>query len=287
MTQVVVITGGSSGLSLSIAKQLLTKNLTIYATLRNPDKKQELIKALGHEAQNAHVKIMDVSKADSVINCIKEIIEEQGHIDYLINNAGMGYAKTTEEASEDEINQLMNINYMGVVRTTKAVLPHMREAKKGHIINISSVGGLVGQPFNEIYCASKFAVEGYTESLATYVGPHFNIHFTVVEPGGIQTPFFQNIEKNEGMPTLENIEAYAPLLNRYAENFQKRHDAATSHDVYQTPEQVAEKIHTCMMMEKPPLRLRTSTWGEEFCSLKTQADPTGKLLADKIYETML
>lgn len=287
MRQVVVVTGASSGLGLSITKRLIKNNMTVYATLRNPGKQEDLLHALGDKVNNVHVKVMDVNDSDSVNRCVKEIIASEGHIDYLINNAGMGYVKTTEEATEDEMKQVMNVNFMGVVRTTKAVLPHMRQAEKGHIINISSVGGLVGQPFNEIYCASKFAVEGYTESLATYVGPHFNIHFTVVEPGGIQTAFFQNIEKNEGMPTLKNIEAYAPLLHRYAENFKKRHATATNHDVYQSPEEVAEKVHACMLLDNPPLRLRTSEWSEAFCRLKTEADPTGSVLSKKIYETLL
>ncbi|POC77784.1 short-chain dehydrogenase/reductase, partial [Vibrio vulnificus] len=84
-------------------------------------------------------------------------------------------------------------NLMGVIRMTKAVLPYMRNQREGRIINISSVGGLVGQPFNEIYCATKFGVEGYTEAMASYVQPEFNIKFTLIEPGGIQSEFTNNV----------------------------------------------------------------------------------------------
>ncbi|MEJ7528191.1 SDR family NAD(P)-dependent oxidoreductase, partial [Staphylococcus lugdunensis] len=85
------------------------------------------------------------------------------------NNAGAGFVKTTELATDEEIMWQVNLNLMGVIRMTKAVLPTMRSQRDGRIINISSVGGLVGQPFNEIYCATKFGVEGYTESMASYV----------------------------------------------------------------------------------------------------------------------
>lgn len=85
---------------------------------------------------------------------MQTVIERHGRIDVRINNAGMGYAPSLEQADEDDIQKILDINYMGVVRCTKAVLPHMRQARAGHVINISSVGGLVGQPFNEIYCVA-------------------------------------------------------------------------------------------------------------------------------------
>jgi NAD(P)-dependent dehydrogenase (short-subunit alcohol dehydrogenase family) len=107
----------------------------------------------------------------------------EGKIDVLINNAGAGFVRTVEQATEEEIRWVTDVNYFGTVRCIKEVIPHMRSARSGHIINISSVGGLVGQPFNELYCASKFAVEGLTEAMATYMEPAFGIKFTVVEPG--------------------------------------------------------------------------------------------------------
>lgn len=92
----------------------------------------------------------------------------------------------------------MDINFWGVMRCTKAVLPAMRAAKPGHVVNISSVGGLVGQPFNEIYCGAKFAVEGFTEALTSYVTPGFGVNFSLIEPGGIATQFANTVLKEIG-----------------------------------------------------------------------------------------
>lgn len=105
---------------------------------------------------------MDVTKLDSIKSAVEFIIQEEGRIDILINNAGAGFNKTTEQATDEEINWQLNLNLMGVIRMSKAVLPIVRSQREGRVINISSVGDLVGQPFNEIYCAAKFGVEGYT-----------------------------------------------------------------------------------------------------------------------------
>jgi len=161
-----------------------------------------------------------------------------------------------------------------VVRCTKAVMPHMRTSRKGHIVNISSVGGLVGQPFNEIYCAAKFAVEGYTEGLASYIEPGFNVKFTIVEPGGIRTEFasnvFSNVQANGGVPEDE----YKPIMDAY---LAKARERAGAGGVYQTAQEVADVVVSCVESADPPLRCRTSEWGENFCRLKTTADPTGRL----------
>lgn len=287
MSHVVLVTGASSGLGMALSILLAQKGFCVYATMRNTENKMKLLNACKDKGVSLFVKALDVSKPQSVTKCVKEIIEKEGNIDYLINNAGVGYAKTTEETSEEEIQTVMDVNFMGVVRTTKAVLPYMRKANKGHIINVTSVGGLVGQPFNEIYCASKFAVEGYTESLASYVGPHFNIHFTMIEPGGMETNFFENIQKSKGIPELKNNQEYASLFNRYLAGFKNRHDDSTRNPAYQTASDVAHKIHDCIQMKTPPLRMRTSEWGNQFCELKTKADPTGNLLSESIFNSLL
>ena len=121
------------------------------------------------------IRQLDVEQTSSVEACIADMMATEGRIDVLVNNAGAGFVRSTEQATEDEIRRVMDVNFMGVVRCTKAVMPHMRAAASGHIVNISSVGGLVGQPFNEIYCAAKFAVEGYTEAMASYLEEGFGI----------------------------------------------------------------------------------------------------------------
>ena len=132
---------------------------------------------------------LDVTDIKSINSAVKTIIEKDNRIDILVNNAGAGFAKATEQSSEEEIRWVTEVNYHGVVFCTQAVLSYMRNQKSGRIISITSVGGLVGQPFNELYCGAKFAVEGFMEGLATYVSDAFNIKISNIEPGGIATEF--------------------------------------------------------------------------------------------------
>jgi NAD(P)-dependent dehydrogenase (short-subunit alcohol dehydrogenase family) len=148
----------------------------------------------------------------------------------------------------------------------------MRKARSGHIINITSVGGLVGQSFNEFYCAAKFAVEGYTESLATYIQPIFGVKFSLVEPGGIRSEFatsiFAQIEATGGLVEDE----YSPILEKFIAGAQKR---AGEDGVYQTSGEVADVVIELAKSENPPIRVRTSPWSEHFTQLKTLSDPDG------------
>src|SRR5579885_1691531 len=169
MKRNVLITGTSSGLGLETAILFARNGDKVFATMRDLSKKSQLLTRIENEKLDIDLLQLDVTDEASVMTCIEKIIASAGHIDILINNAGGGFAKTTEQATEEEIKWVTDLNFFSVVRCTKAVLPTMRKFKKGRIINISSIGGLVGQPFNEFYCASKFAVEGYTEALASYV----------------------------------------------------------------------------------------------------------------------
>lgn len=276
--KVIVITGCSTGLGLETAVLMASKGHKVYGTMRNTSKSDLLIETAKKAEVEVIVKQLDVTNTDSVNNCMAEIMTVEGRIDVLVNNAGAGFIRTTEQATEAEIKWQLDLNFMGVVRTTKAVLPYMREVKKGHIINISSVGGLVGQPFNEIYCASKFAVEGYTESLASYVQPAFNINFSTIEPGGIISEFANNaltqFTESGGMVD----DPYKPILECYIASAQKRSGSG----IYQTSKEVAEVVATCIESSNPPIRMRTSKWAEEFSGLKTVADPDGKKLQAQV-----
>jgi NAD(P)-dependent dehydrogenase (short-subunit alcohol dehydrogenase family) len=214
------------------------------------------------------------------------MVATEGRIDVLVNNAGAGFIRTTEQATEDEIRWVMDVNFMGVVRCTKAVMPLMREARRGHIVNISSVGGLVGQPFNEIYCAAKFAVEGYTEAMASYIEEGFGLRFSIVEPGGIQSDFVKNVLAKVEATGGVRQDSYLPLLQRYLGRGRDR-AAAEREGVFQSSDEVARVVADCIDSENPPLRLRTSPWAEEFCRFKTAADPTGKLQQAAVVSRLL
>ncbi len=181
--------------------------------------------------------------------------------------------RTTEQAPEADIAWAMDVNFTGVVRCTKAGIPHMRRARAGHVINISSVGGLVGQPFNEIYCAAKFAVEGFTESLTAYMTHSFGINFTAVEPGGISSEFAANVMKQVGESGGMLDDEYLLILQKYIGGAATRQSGS---DIYQTADQVAAVVVDCIGAANPPVRTRTSKWSEDFTTLKSGLDPDGK-----------
>jgi len=286
MKRNILITGTSSGVGYEASLLFSRNDFKVYATMRNLKKSEELKKHIKDENLDIEILKLDVTNQSSINSAINTVIEKEGKIDILLNNAGAGFAKTLEETSEEEINWVTDVNYLGVVRTTKAVLPHMRKQRAGHIINITSVGALVGQPFNEIYCGAKFAVEGFTESLATYVGTTFNIKFTLVEPGGIATEFMKSaIEKTTVDGQLAKGE-YLPIFEKYLAGSQKR-ATESKVAVYQTGKEVAEVILQVVNTETPPLRIRTSAWANEFCELKTKADPTGLKLINEVKKNFL
>ncbi|WP_299771421.1 SDR family oxidoreductase [uncultured Tateyamaria sp.] len=284
MSKVILITGCSSGLGISLAVQAAQAGHKVYATMRNLDKRTALDEAAEAAGVTLNVAQLDVQDSASIAACVEDVLGAQGHVDVLINNAGAGFVRSTEQASEDDINWVMDVNFMGVVRCTKAVIAHFRERRAGHVITISSVGGLVGQPFNEIYCAAKFAVEGYMEAMASYISPHFGINFTVVEPGGIASEFAANVikqvEETGGMLDDE----YLPILQKYVGGSQTRQAGS---DIYQTADEVAAVVMECVASDAPPIRTRTSKWGEAFCALKTDLDPDGKKLQQQVVDTFL
>ena len=271
MPKVILITGTSTGLGMATAVQAAQAGHTVYATMRNTQKRGTLDAAAQVAGVTLNVLQLDVQDADSVNAAVDTVIAEQGRIDVLINNAGMGYVRSLEQAEESDIQKILDINYTGVTRCIKAVMPHMRKARAGHVINISSVGGLVGQPFNEIYCGAKFAVEGLTEAMASYITPAFGIHFTAVEPGGIASEFantvLEQVEQTGGM--LED--EYLPILQKYITGSQDRQETG----IYQTADEVAAIVMKVMGSEHPPVRTRTSEWSEDFSKLKTGLDPDG------------
>ena len=171
---------------------------------------------------------------------------------------------------------------MEVVQCVKAILPHMRAARSGHVAAITSVGGLVGQPFNEIYCGSKFAVEGYIESLASYVGPAFGLDFSAVEPGGIESEFVNTVLMKFGATGGMLEDEYLPILQKYLGG-----RAARAGGIIQTCEEVAAVVMSCLATKKSPIRMRKSPWSEEFTRLKTASDPDGGLIQARVINEML
>lgn len=286
MKQNVLITGTSTGVGFESAILFAQNNYKVYATMRNLEKADALQQVIHEKNLDIEILPLDVTKTDTIKSAVDTIIQKDGKIDVLINNAGAGFAKTTEQASTEEIRWVTEVNYHGVIFCTQAVLPFMRKQKSGQIITITSVGGLVGQPFNELYCGAKFGVEGYMEALATYISDAFNINITCVEPGGIATEFMTSATDKTAVDGQFATGEYLPIFERYLAGNQKRASEGKE-QVYQTGFEVAEEVLKVAKMDRAPLRVRTSKWAEKFCELKTMADPDGTKIVTQIKESFL
>ena len=286
MKRNVLITGTSTGVGFESAILFAQNGFKVYATMRNLKKAAPLQKKIEEDNLDIELLPLDVTKMESIEAAVQTIIKKEGKIDILVNNAGAGFAKTTEQSTEEEIRWVTEVNYHGVVFCTQAVLPYMRKQKSGQIISITSVGGLVGQPFNELYCGAKFAVEGFMEGLATYVSDAFNIKITCVEPGGIATEFMTSAIEKTAVEGQFATGEYLPIFERYMAGNQKR-ATESKESVYQTGKEVAEVVLNVAKNENPPLRIRTSKWAEDFCNLKTEADPDGTKIVNQIKDSFL
>jgi NAD(P)-dependent dehydrogenase (short-subunit alcohol dehydrogenase family) len=181
--RVVLITGASSGVGQSTARLLAQRGYAVFGTSRNP--------ANAEPTPAAEMLPLDVRVDDSVRACVDAVFSRAGRLDVLINNAGHELAGALEELSSEEAQAQFETNLFGVVRMVNAVLPFMRQQKRGQIVNVSSLSGLSAIPFLGIYSASKFALEGYTEALRHEVKP-FNIHVSLTEAGFLRTPMMNN-----------------------------------------------------------------------------------------------
>ncbi len=286
MKKNVLITGTSTGVGFETAILFAQSGYKVYASMRNLKKSDTLKNKI--EADNLDIEILqlDVTDTQSIHAAVTKITDQDGKIDLLVNNAGAGFAKTTEQSTEDEIRWVTEVNYHGVIFCTQAVLPFMRKQKSGQIISVTSVGGLVGQPFNELYCGAKFGVEGFMEGLATYVSDAFNIKITCVEPGGIATEFMTSAIEKTAVEGQFATGEYLPIFEQYMAGNQKRANESKE-QIYQTGLEVAEEILKVAKMEKAPLRVRTSKWAEKFCELKTKTDPDGTKIVNQIKESFL
>jgi NAD(P)-dependent dehydrogenase (short-subunit alcohol dehydrogenase family) len=180
-----LITGVSSGFGLELARAALARGDTVVGTLRQraqADTFEQLAPT------RAHAVLLDVNKLADVEPAVQQAMRRAGHIDVLVNNAGYGLFGAVEEVSDAEARDVMDTNFFGALAVIRAVLPHFRERRAGHIFNVASVAGVIGFPGCGLYSASKFALEGMTEALATELAP-FGIRVTIVEPGGFRTNF--------------------------------------------------------------------------------------------------
>ena len=206
MKKTILITGASSGFGRETAKLFQQKGWNVIATMRSPEKETEL-----STLSNVFVTKLDVTDKQSIQNAVTAGIERFGKIDVLVNNAGYGALGVFEGATEEQVKQQFEVNLFGLIAVIKAVLPGMRQHRSGTIINISSVGGRITFPFSSLYHATKFAVEGLTESMQYELNP-LGIHLKIVEPGGYKTEF---AGRSMTLFNIDGLDEYQPAFNKF------------------------------------------------------------------------
>ena len=231
--QVIIITGASSGFGKATAEFLSAKGHIVYGLCRREMQDSDI-----------HYRQCDVRNREQIATVVAEIVKEQGRVDVLINNAGMGIGGALELATDKEIDLQMGTNFMGCVNMCQAVLPYMRKARRGKIINLSSIGGVMGLPYQGFYSASKFAIEGFTEALDAEV-TGFGIRVCMVEPGDFATGFTGSRKNSQA---TMNDPDYGPIFKRSLAIIEKEENGGLQ------PEVLARRIVKLVEQKKPPLR---------------------------------
>lgn len=233
----IFITGASSGLGKATARLFADKGWKVIATMRSPGKETELTKL-----DNVILLPLDVTKPEQITMAAKDATE-MGAVDVVFNNAGYGLAGPFEGAKDEEITDEIETNLLGVMRVTKAFLPHFRERGTGTFITTTSIGGLAAFPFNSVYHATKWGLEGWSESLSFELSP-FGITVKTVSPGGIKTDF-----AGRSLQLTEH-KAYAGQMERILPVFMSEERQKT----YSTAEQIAEVVYEAATDGKDQLR---------------------------------
>ncbi len=263
--QTALVTGASTGIGLATAVTLAKSGYTVTATVRSLDSADGLRRAADAAGVQLAITDLDVTDQDSVDSAVEGVLAQHGQLDVLVNNAGRGRVGTTERIDVDQLQATLDVNLIGVWRMTRAALPHMRTRGSGRIVTVTSIGGVVAQPFNDAYCAAKFAVEGMMESLAP-VAAEFGVDVILIEPGAVATNFVQNVD---GLSTVgDPDDPYLPLLQTYLTNM------AAVFDQAQSPQDVADVVLAALTDVSPKLRYQTSDSVTERAATKL-ADTTG------------
>jgi short-subunit dehydrogenase len=233
MDKVIIITGASSGFGKTTAELLSSHGHKVYGFCR---------REMSHPSIT-YVQC-DVRDSETIALKVKEIYDKEGCIDVLINNAGMGIGGSLEMAAEEEIDTQMNVNFRGCVNMCQKVLPYMRKQRQGKIINFSSIGGVMGLPYQGFYSASKFAIEGFTEALSAEV-KGFGIQLSMVEPGDFATNF--TASRKNSQSTMDDPD-YGPIFKRSLGLIEKEENGGL------TPDVLARKIEKIVNAKHPRLR---------------------------------
>lgn len=254
MQKTIFITGASAGLGKATAKLFQQKGWNVIATMRNPENETELT-----SLENVTVLKLDVTNPTQIKETIDKAIELHS-VDVVLNNAGYGLIGALEALTDEQISRQLNTNLLGVIRVTKAFTPYFREKKSGIFINVTSMFGLIGYPTCSVYSATKFAIDGFSESLA-YDLAHFGVKVKTVAPGGIQTDF-----AGRSMDGGQH-EAYSKLVEKVSEGYSEENISSFS-----TAESIANVIYEAATDNKEQLRYIA---GQDAISLYTEREKIG------------
>jgi NAD(P)-dependent dehydrogenase (short-subunit alcohol dehydrogenase family) len=242
MSKVWFITGCSTGFGRELAKFVLESGHKAVVASRNTDDVKDIVD--GHPDTAIAVKL-DVTKADEIRSSLEAAKQKFGQIDVLVNNAGIGYFGAIEESEEDEVRRMFEINFWGLAEMTRAVLPGMRAQRSGHIVNIASIGGLVGFPAVGYYNATKFAVDGFSDALSKELAP-LGIKVTVVCPSGFRTDWAGR-SANNSKTVIDDYKATAETNKNNIRGYSGKQPG--------DPERAAKAIVKAVEDENPPLHL--------------------------------
>jgi len=254
MQKTIFITGASAGLGKSTAKLFQSKGWKVIATMRKPENETELTKL-----ENVTILKLDITDNTQIEDTVQKVIQ-QYTVDVVLNNAGYGLIGVLEALTDEQITRQIDTNLLGVIRVTKAFIPHFREKKNGTFINVTSMFGLIGYPTCSVYSATKFAIDGFSESLA-YDLDQFGVKVKIIAPGGIQTDFAgRSLDGGQH-------EAYQKLMEKVSEGY-----SAESISNYATPESIANVIYDASTDNKKQLRYIAGT---DAISLYTEREKIG------------
>jgi NAD(P)-dependent dehydrogenase (short-subunit alcohol dehydrogenase family) len=255
---VVLVTGCSSGIGMAAAVEFARQGATVVATMRDLDRSGALRDSLAAAGCEADVRALDVDGDEAVPRVLSAVSRDHGGVDIVVSNAGIGIDGTTEELSLVEFRRSFETNVLGSVRLLHALLPAWRARGSGRLIAVSSVSGVLGMPFNDAYCMSKFALEGLLEALRPVVARH-GIHVSVVEPGPVAGDFAHKYGAPSGRTTGG---PYDESRAKFQAVQDKGYDAA------QTNEEIAAFLWQVATDEQPALRYQTSDTVSRMVGLK-------------------
>jgi NAD(P)-dependent dehydrogenase (short-subunit alcohol dehydrogenase family) len=268
----VLISGCSTGIGFTTAVTAASAGFTVIATMRDLGKSQPLRDAAGTAGVTLDIRQLDVTDPQSVSKCVEGVQATYGRLDALVNNAGISnFDPTMEMSTMDNLRKNMEVNFFGVIAVSRLAMPLLR-ASGGHLLTIGSVHGVVGQPFNEAYCAAKFALEGFMESLAPVAEAH-GVKVSIVVPGFVQDTRFGHF------PDI-NRRTIEAASGPYAPTFAAYFHWVVNHGwegAGQKTQEVADVVVRTLQAERPPFRVPTNEWAADYLDMKL-ADRDGSVV---------